>query len=106
MLLNNNLVNNENEIKEKEKSNVTTQVTNIDVPEFNPFIYDRIYNPLYYPYAYPAYPYNNYTYDIRPFPRQYPGRIYDYNGHNRKHNIENKISHTSSINKHDGRKRK
>ena len=102
MLLNKNGLINDNEIKEKETKEVKQpQITNIETPEFNPFIYDRIYNPLYYPYAYPAYPYYNYTYDIRPFPRQYPGRIHDYHGHNdRNYNTGHKEI------KHDGGKRK
>jgi hypothetical protein len=76
-------------VKEKEKGNIDIKVKNIDFPQndFNPFIYDRLYNP-FYTYTYPnynyntSYPYYNYTYDIRPFPRQYPGRIHNYKSYN------------------------
>ena len=86
-----NTVNEDNIVKEKEKSNTDINVKNIDMAQndFNPFIYDRLYNP----YSYPNYPYYNYTYDIRPFPRQYPGRIYDYHEHNRNFNIQHKPEH-------------
>ena len=99
-----NTVNDDNIVKEKEKSNVNTNVTKIDMPQndFNPFIYDRLYNPYYtYSYPYYTYPYYNYTYDIRPFPRQYPGRIHTYNHKN--YNFVNKPEHSKI--KHDGRKK-
>ena len=96
-----NTVNEDNIVKEKEKSNTDINVKNIDMAQndFNPFIYDRLYNP----YSYPNYPYYNYTYDIRPFPRQYPGRIYDYHEHNRNYNTHNTHNMQKS---HDNGKRK
>jgi hypothetical protein len=100
--------NNDDIVKEKEKSTVDINVRNIDIPQndFNPFIYDRLYNPFYtynYPYYnyHTSYPYNNYTYDIRPFPRQYPGRIHNYKSFNRNYN---KIKHNDKTT-HDGKRK-
>ena len=100
-------------VKEKEKGNIDMKVTNSDFPQndFNPFIYDRLYNP-FYTYTYPyynyntSYPYYNYTYDIRPFPRQYPGRIHDYKSYNMpRHDISKHDISKHDISKHDSKRK-
>ncbi len=102
--------NNDDIVKEKEKGNIDINIKNIDIPQnnFNPFIYDRLYNPYYtytyYNYPYYNYPYYNYTYDIRPFPRQYPGRIHDYKSFDKNYNFDHKVKHKDKTSE-DGKRK-
>ena len=74
------------------------EINQLGEPVFSPFIYDRLYNPLFYPY------YSYYSYEPRPIP------IYNveydlYNPYYRNYRYYNKeYNHLKRIDRRDGDK--
>jgi len=85
----NDTVNKDNNVKEKEQSEIDEIY--VDRPmEFNPYIYDRMYNPYYFLGSPYTYPYVSYAYDPRPVPH-YRSRPVFYTEHRPNYNYTKKI---------------
>ncbi len=96
----NDTVNKDNNVKEKEQSEIDGIY--VDRPmEFNPYVYDRMYNPYYFLGSPYTYPYVSYAYDPRPVPNYYRTRRPVFHTENRSNNNYHKIDRHHKNNRHD-----
>jgi hypothetical protein len=97
---NNNInTNNNTNNNQKDKINTNNKVREKEYDEdmyierpvdFNPYVYDRMYNPYYFLGSPYTYPYVSYAYDPRPVPH-YGSRPVFYTEHRPNYNYTKKI---------------